>query len=614
MSFLILAQSNVTASALGACLEILGVDSTRSNEEPCLVLERFYFEREGGIAAYERAVSWLEGQIVQHGGGVSVLVDTVRPGSLSAVADYMSWDTLLALLILTFPEVRWFFGVVSGDEKEFQKTGHQLPALLALAKRNPIFDPTGLREWVRERTNETLEKENVDKNGRPMQLPLRGMLAAALDDEHDFAMIHGYTAYRYGFRVDTITSWALMEQQFGETRAKQPNSVHGYHLLLEDMRLAFPDKPGGVHLSDIKVRATKCPLLAVDRDRSEWRFLITSGQTGVNDSLLDDNREMLEDKRYGRGELLLKPIGGVCDLWKRTGLLKEFAAAESDNPRGNAPGFHWPPTEIDDDDYHGHAAAGKLGMVAAVLVKRAKAAKARADGAADFLIAALLASDAAELLGCKTPDLSLTALQLKHECEVRAECAFIGTGFHFELDQRLKEIKLEVNSVAKWSGSRRKAIDAKSTIIKEMREVYSDAGQMEEEDRCLVEFRSLNRVMGRPSRWWEHVLVVPWISHGILAYGEWLLSGFSKLLVMIALWVGYFVCLFRQVDGAKGLWEDNGWGKALGSVVGLFFGSGPDGDDLNNVLTVAISCGAVFVGVFHVGILMSYLYSLISRK
>ena len=41
------------------------------------------------------------------------LVDAVRPSGLSAVEESGSWDNLIAMLILTFPEIRWVFGVAA---------------------------------------------------------------------------------------------------------------------------------------------------------------------------------------------------------------------------------------------------------------------------------------------------------------------------------------------------------------------------------------------------------------------------------------------------------------------------------------------------------------------
>lgn len=616
MSYFILAQSNITARSLSALLKLLGekVVEDPENDERCAVMDSQKISLGGGIEAYEQIVAWLDSKIESYStngsGIVTVLVDAVSPTDLNAVSRSMNWDTMIALLILTFPDVRWIFGVVIESNQDFPHPHHSFATLVNSLKRSPLFDPSGLRQWVRIVINQKLTSEHGKNPGKPMQLPMRKMLAVAIDDERDFAMIHAYASYRYGFRADIISSWGLMEQQFTSDKNQYHNGTHGYDLIMEDMRLAFPDKPGAKKLSSLLERGVACDLLAQDKDNSKWRFLITSGQSGKDDSLTEENEDFLELKRNGRGDILYKPIGGICDLWKATGLLKEFKEDTDDNPRGNASEFFWPPRELDDNEYHGHAAPGKLGMVAATLVKRAKAAKAQADGAEDYLVAALLASEAAELLSGKTPDLTLTALQIKHECEVRAECSFIGTGFHFELEQRFKEIALEVNNVSQWSKEpKKKAVDARATIVKTLREVYAEAGQMEEEDRCLVEFRKLNRIMSRPDRWWKHLLIVPWIAQLILAYGEWLLSSFSWLLTMIVVWALISIrCRGMVVVDGKTNTNWDSPAKALSS----FFGAGPDA--VSGWLEFLISFGIVSVGVFHIGILMSYLYSLVSRK
>ena len=197
-----------------------------------------------------------------------------------------------------------------------------------------------------------------------------------MDEEADFALMHGYTAYRYGYRSDVITSWALMEHLFGQASGKR--GVHGYSLLLEDMRLQFPDKPERIHLSDLRVssnreeelsgRAYHCPLLDHSQDTSEHRFLITTGQVGKDRNLLRLNEQYLAQKVFGRGAVLYKPVGGILDLWDKTGLTEELNGGSRP---GNARGFRWPPKFREEGPGYGHGAPGKLALVADTLLRRA---------------------------------------------------------------------------------------------------------------------------------------------------------------------------------------------------------------------------------------------------
>lgn len=620
MRYLILAQSECTATALGAWLELLGEGGHKDCDDHRIIVEQAQRERDGGLAAYHSTVEQIEQSfahlpIAQHGDMVA-LVDCVKPSDLSAVSEGMGWDHLVALLILTFPEVKWVFGIVIGDCDGFPLEDHRLAPFLTKTRRDPIFDPTGLREWVRQRTNERLKKLHDDGGGAGMalQLPRRRdeNLAAAIDDEVDYAIIHAYTAYRYGYRAEIITTWALMDERFGKHRAKQlpPHTSHGYSLLMEDMRLTFADKLGRVHLSELKSKSGQdgrdhhCPLLNCNREASRWRLLITSGQMGQDGKQVADNEAYLEGKKNGVGKVCYKPLGGLCDIWTTTEL--RTSGEHELNDRGNAQGFVWPPEEFIDDLHNGHGSPGKLGMLARVLVERATMARQTATSASDWIGAALLVGDAAELLGGKTPTLTLSALALKHEFEVRAECTFIGSGFHFGLDQRLNELDAEVKSVCRWFHSDKRTQarrDAMATIINRLKLVFAEAGQLEEEEQCLIVLRSLNRKMSRP-KGWRRTSPPHWLAHGILAYGEWLLGGFARLITMTAIWIGGIGWAANWLQGGE-------FTGARGSlVVGWFFGgNGDSGAEL-----YLLSWLAVVAGVFHLGILMSYLYSLISRK
>lgn len=105
---------------------------------------------------------------------VTVLVDWINLSALDVVSTGGGWDGLIAMLILNFPEVRWVFGVITGLDKSGSEeegriiAGHSLSSLLK-PRRDPLFDPTGLRDWIRKKTN--LQLENL---GNDPYLPTRG--------------------------------------------------------------------------------------------------------------------------------------------------------------------------------------------------------------------------------------------------------------------------------------------------------------------------------------------------------------------------------------------------------------------------------------------------------
>jgi hypothetical protein len=606
---------------------------------------------------------------------VTILVDSVCPTQMSAVSEDTSWHNLVAMLVLTFPEVRWVFGTVVGDlilsetprnearaeglqsdlqtpskVHEFPLQDHNLVSLLTALRRDPLFDPTGLREWVRHCTNSKLQQLNDPQgNIEPFAIVRRLHQAAAIDEEIDYAYMHAHAAYRYGFRADVVSSWALMKDRFGE-KGQEIKESHGYELLLEDMRLVFPDRPLKTHLSDLKNgRGVECPLLANERDDSSWRFLITTGQDSLTSTLISDNERYLALKSPPRRwDLLYKPIGGITDLWQKCGLYKELGDSHSTGGnclrQGNASGFEWPPeglrnglggkvtsstkSEFRKSDKsggysynEGHGAPGKLVMVAASLIRRAAELQKAAISPAEFLRVAVLATDAVEYLGGKTPTLSLTAIVIKNDCEVRAECAFVGTGNSFSLKRRFREISEEVEAVTSWyHDAARASAEAKSTILNRLALVYREAGQVEEEHDCIVEFRRSNRKLNRP-RGLSIYNPLAWFVHGILSYGEYVMASLERVIVITLGWI----CLISAVSwvldsGTLALsnisfrkeFDMDTFVKVVTRTIGWMFGGNAEYSSYS--WFSILSWFGVLVGVLHIGILISYLYSLISRK
>lgn len=628
----VLAQSRVTAAALGAVRALLSGDKGPAEGGTTgfeVVVDLEQARLDGGIDLFASvARRLLQASGIDERGGTServvVLVDSVRPDSLDPIAEATTWDSLLARLILALPELHWVFGIVEGGSGRGDGTAdtaervkvfgeHDLRALLERPARTALLDPTGLRNFVRCRANRSLKaQDGLTGAYSPIpafQLPVRSSRAAAIDEEVEFALLHGYAAYRFGLRADLVTSWRLMEGLFTE----RTGSSHGYTLLIEDVRLRFPDKPGDVHLSSLPSylvdgrwtgREHHCPLLSNARDDSLWRILVTTGQSSPGEEIVQTNDEYLAQKPTGRGMTLFKPVGGVFDLWHDAGLLDEL----DERPcKGYVEGFSWPPESLDDDWAGRHAAPGQLTMIATHLLERAAELRSRASTLADSIRAAVLATDAVELLGGRTPALTLSGLALKHEMEVRAECAFVGAGFHFEVGRRLEAIEAEISAVAEWFEDDRRqhaALDARAGVINRLVLVYREAGQAEEMDECLAALRAVNRKMRRPKSWNP----VAWLAHGVLAYGEWLMTSFSRILTAIGAWLVVFLLSARMLD-CEGR---EGWIEAAGKAFTWFFGG--ETADASPSSAVAVAILAIPIGILHIGILISFLYSLIARK
>ncbi|MFM8442782.1 MAG: hypothetical protein ACKN9W_05480, partial [Methylococcus sp.] len=498
--YLILAQSKVTACALGAWLELLGEAGLKPDDSRRIVWNREAYSGggESGVLAYEALAKRIE--CAARGNDdkiplneVVVLVDAVRPSGLSAIAEGSNWDNLVAMLILSFPEIHWVFGVISGENNprnyKADKTSpvatfpnNYLSILLFYPRRDPLFDSLGLREWVKVITVADLNKNSLNYNEKKESikhnLPYRLLSAAAIDEEKCFAYFHGYTAFRYGYRASAITSWSLMSKLFSPSD-NTDNTTHGFDLLLEDMSLNFPDKPIATHLLNLETeRAVKCSKLDSTKgeiENSSHRILITTGQNLGKPGTLNANREYLGKKSTGQWAILLKPVGGMLDLWRKAHLFK------------NAKGFVWPPQHPRGEkreEEPGHGAPGKLMLIAETLLNRATDLLPKAQTVQDFIQGAVLATEAAELLSGMTPNLTLQALLLKHEFEARAECAFVGVGYHFDVKTRAEEIEQEVKAVSRWfakNKQRESELHSLVTIMNRLAKVFREAGRFEEE-------------------------------------------------------------------------------------------------------------------------------------
>ena len=635
--YLILAQSEVTARALGAWLELLGergVENPLADSRCILGSEQNVGGLERGLLAYESLVRRIEtavseGDLPMPLNEVVALVDAVQPSSLNVMQEGGDWNNLVAMLILTFPEIRWVFGVVSGEKNEFPEPWHSLAALLCKPRRDPLFDPSGLRDFVRGKTRRSRVEE-----GKPNTsvLPRRKKQAAVIDEEQSYALFHAYTAYRFGYRVDEVRSWALMESLFskGEGSSEANPSSHGFDLLLEDVNLSFPDKPGSTHLSTFEThqdeegrqqgREFHCPLLGYDQkgnteENSRFRIIVSSGHSGADAEKMQANETYVKRNKPDGNGFVLKPVGGMFDLWQKAGLFDRLIPDErsqmSGQRRGSAKGFFWPPKPTGGgSETGGHSAPGKLMILAQHLVRRAEALRDSAHTVEDCLHGAVLATDALELLRSPTPTLALQALELKHEFEVKAEVAFLGVGHHFDLKLRFKELKEEVHVAARFfqKGRRRAAeLDALVSIGNRLMLIFRDDGHFDEEQICLAQIRSWHRQL----RLGQSRGPLDFLGQLAVGYAEFLLAKPGRFIAALVIWYlvifgGWLAINVPLEPGHTRLLE------AASRAFNAFYVTNPQ--VAAGFGELVLNAAACLSGLFHLGVFISYLYSAVTRK
>nr|VFJ73427.1 MAG: hypothetical protein BECKFW1821C_GA0114237_10507 [Candidatus Kentron sp. FW] len=626
---LILAQSEVTANALGAWLELLGEKPLADDDPRCIVCpEDIRLETIPDV--YENLCERID-ETVRAGADsislnrVTVLVDSVDIDELNAISEGGGWNSLIAMLILSFPEIRWVFGVIEGkrsEEKQRIIEWHLLPSLLANWHRDPLFDPTGLRNWIRAKTNVELEKL------WGLRVQERDGLAASIDDDKSYAQLHGYIAYRFGYRADVITRWISMKERFrigvGKKQGSSKNP-HGYWLLLEDMSLNFPDRRLAIHLLNLGERARQCPQLDSanpDSENSEHRILITVGRTGLGDNYtLRENRSYLRNKRRGRGKVVLKLTSGLFDLWEQCGLLRK-------NRRSHRPGdADWfsesrnrLPQSMETEKQHGgHGAQGRLLLLVDQLLDRARIYIRRTITVGEAVRGAVLATDALELSGSKNSTRTIDALSLKHRFEVLAECQFSGIEHHIKIEPRMEEIELEMASISRLSGEK-VALNAQMHILNELVRLLREHNQFDEEQVCMRRVRQLHTTLWMRARPWRYGF---W---PFIRYTEQLLASFPRFLSIVTVWLLVLAALFawalpqEAVGATGGILERIVLG--LESAITSFFSVGaPIYHSIDNAPITLPSWKMVFVsslaivsGFLHLGVLITHLYTLVSRR
>jgi hypothetical protein len=630
---IILARSSVTANSLriwrGLFLGRRLADENSDKQE--IVFDLDEFRREGGIPAYRYLVQRIEkicelDQESSEYDSIFILVDSAQPRDLNAAINAVTWEKLVAMLILTFPEVQWIFGAFTGSSVDpggvFPRDQSSLPSLFG-AQQTPLFDATGLRDWVRRMTEESLMDKPHQKglllqtphqprrDDDPRYLPIRQRLAVSVDDESSYAYLNAYTAYRFGFRASVVHSYTLAKAALDQDAIHRANLQKDRRrfipaILFEDLFLNFADGVRGLSQLGTSdqgpARAERWPM--VEDAMVDHRIFVTSDQRLYGDrNIHSENRDYIE-RRSESGQnirVILKPYAGIFQLWKRAGL--DVLRPE---------GYNWPPHKSSyASNPHDHSSPGPLLWVAETLIHRAE--EILRDGvccAQHALRGAVLATDALELLGGRTATTSIQALRLKHTFEVLAECQFAGVEHHFEIDDRLEEIHDNAEHISRWVGRHRRtraALNSEMQVLLELARVLHDYGHFDEEQLLANRIRTIHNGLWVRQNPWR------WIFWPMLRYIDFLLDSFSRFVLSLMIWVALTAFLGWAVDHdlSKPITPEGVRGAiqfSLDAFVGKVL---PPNQNVARDFLYVI---AGIAGLLHIGALVSLIYSKITRK
>lgn len=551
---------------------------------------------------------------------------------LSPISTSTGQGAVVAMLVLAFPEAQWVFITPHwrdwSDSPQpapirdpFFKRAHLLGAANTLSsvlrvhgmKYVPLFDPAGLRHAIRAQI-----KKHTDDNKNPVApyVPLRLARAAAVDEEEAYAYFMAYTAYRLGYQTHAVSSYGMMEEVFGKAAASYPE------LIFEDLYLNFADKPPRVHLSELANRELSFPGVSEAR----LRIFITVGhRRNVEEAVQERNKAYLWSwergaKAGGRryAKTLYKPLSGIHDLWRKSGLRKQLRWN-----KGLADDYNWPPVDgAAGEPVGSHSAPGRLLEIADQLLARANRILRGAQTVPEAVHGALLALDAQEYLGHRTPTTSLEALALKHILEVTAECKFYGVEYNKDVKSRFGEVERDLKSIGKWfrkKTRRLSVLNAEMGIVSALVLKFREYNQFDEEQECLARLRRLNRQLwSRKHRAWTAPLYLfRW-------YVDSLLGSVLVFILAIVGWVALLSALFSKYCNCHGVTTPNQPTESdivlhgLGHAITTFFAIQPAHTtaEIEQIGYTAFALGllAVLAGFVHLGIFVSHLYSLIARR
>jgi hypothetical protein len=518
---------------------------------------------------------------------------------------------LISLLAMSFPEIYYFFLMpvvdITNDEcldREIFEHFHVLLSkkTLLLEKQElnltrsvesflhgytPLFDPSGLRHFIIKKTLEQLN--GAEENGK-IRRPFfckRTEKALVVDEELSYSYLHSYVAYKFGHRAMMVATKKLLDIIKDECNDLQ------FSRSFEDICLSFPDAALECEKSQQHLLSARDKLYNFFKNIPR-RIFVTIGEHGKVKTGNRAYRQELKDKPdFKFYKMLYKPYAGIFNLQKEARLKKGKKKVMRS-----------------EDIQAGHSQPGRLGLIADILIDRSSRVLAQVKNSNDAVYAAMLALQAQEILGGRTATESIKAVSLKHQAEATAECMFYGVEHNFDVKRRFEEIHEELGIIGKWFGKSKRDImifNSELNIINELARVFRQYSQFDEEQDCLEKVRSLNRKIYRKrNKFWG------WLISPIRWYFEFLVGSLPRFMAAIVFWptLFTFIYYFISADQVKPDALKNAFIYSINS----FFALQVTTNGNNFPYCPLLSIITILLGFFHLGIFISHLYTIVSRR
>ncbi len=518
---------------------------------------------------------------------------------------------LLSMLYLAFPEIYWFLLTpieeVNTDEcldsEAFEhfhvlKSGKPELNLDTLVEKflhgyTTMFDPSGFRGHIVKQTLHYMNQTGEDiLSERPFSCK-REKKALIVDEELGYSFLHSYVGYKMGYRAMLVSTKSILD---AVSKLQEKEEKNAFDISFEDICLSFPDHKITNDLADREEEdeQKKGGVKYYFFQRILKRIFITIGE---KKELKQKNREYRK-KLKAAGKLdfykiLYKPYAGIFNLIKSAKLKSRKIKLKS------------PKIE----SVTGHSAPGRFGMIADCLINRCKRVLNQANSSIDAVYAAMLALQAQEILGGRTATLSIESISLKHQAEVKAECMFYGVEHNFDVKSRFKEIEKELEIIGKWFNKSTRDImifNSELNIINELARVFRQYSQFDEEQSCLNRVRSISRkIYFKRNKFWG------WLISPLRWYFEFLVGSLARFLAAIILWPTLFTFIYYFIsDPGNRDALKNAFIYSINSFFALQVTTNNGFSQMPSLLAII----PILLGFFHLGIFISHLYTIVSRR
>ena len=318
--------------------------------------------------------------------------------------------------------------------------------------------------------------------------------------------------------------------------------------------------------------------------RSQWRFYPRLYANHCP-------RKQIQREGERRWCFVRKPLGGIfglrnqCMLPNGRGFGGQLDAGTVKKSYQNVLKGRAPTRTGESVEDSSHSAYGMTLDVATGLIGRARAMKDKGDGIGieGAIHAAVLATCAYELLGHKTPALSVEALALRHYFEVFAECEFPGVRASLDMEDRLVDIHNSMSQICRASNG-------------DIREEMFESGMAAICDSLSELLRSRGRneeaaFLSRQSRHMHRLLLSPFLRN-LLAFPEWAVRSKLNFITSLSIFLGTFALYYMfEIDSSAGMSD------VLAKMYELLFSTQPNMDLTEIMVTANSGCAKSVVDI-----------------